>query len=82
MMQNSLRFSGRADSAVASAQGCRHAGTRRLRELCFENVGVVAALSLGHDAERAAASCRRLAHELDRSICLRGASAEIDEARG
>jgi hypothetical protein len=80
MMQNSLRFSGRADYALASARGCRIAGAQRLRELCFENVGVVAALSLGHDDDRAAASCRRLAREPERAHCLNGVTAEIAEA--
>jgi hypothetical protein len=83
MMQNSLRYAERADFTVASLRGCETVEReQRLRRLCLENVGVVAALSLGHDVSRASATCRRLTRTPERSICLAGAHGEIREARG
>ena len=83
MMQNSLRYASRSDFAAASAHGCRTvANSPRLTRLCFDNIGVVAALSHGHDPVRATAECARLAPGRARSSCVSGARNEVAEARG
>jgi hypothetical protein len=82
MMENSLRYSGRPEFASASAKGCAAvAGSTPLTELCFDNVGIVAALAVDHDLQRATALCARLEHADRRALCEGGAKGEIAEAR-
>ena len=82
MMENSLRYSESKRFASAAASGCEAvAGSRDLTELCFDNVGVVAALAVDHDPRRASALCRRLARPEQRELCEAGAMGEIAEAR-
>jgi hypothetical protein len=82
MMENSLRYARNRRFARLSRRGCRGiAGSRRLARLCDEHIGVVAALSNGHDPVRAAAACDRLRVAQSRSNCRRGATTEIGEAR-
>ena len=81
MMENSLRYSGREGFAANSGSGCGAvAGSERLTQLCFDNVGVVAALAVDHDAPRALMLCRGLVREGERSLCEAGANGEIAEA--
>ncbi|HET9674952.1 MAG TPA: hypothetical protein VFP31_09090 [Gaiellaceae bacterium] len=81
MMENSLRYSESKRFAAASERGCAAvAGSKPLTELCFDNVGIVAALAVGHDAQRAAALCRGLARVEQRALCEAGAKGEIAEA--
>ena len=81
MMENSLRYAGREDYAASAARGCAPvAGSAHLRDVCFDNLGVVAALSHGHDFERAAAECRQLEGKPARWSCLRGVQGEVAEA--
>jgi hypothetical protein len=82
MMENSLRYSGRPEFAAASARGCTGvAGSKPLTELCFDNVGIVAALAVDHDLQRATALCGRLEQADLRALCEAGAKGEIAEAR-
>lgn len=82
MMENSLRYSGRQEFAAASARGCTAvAASKPLTELCFDNVGIVAALAVDHDLQRATALCGRLARADQRALCEAGAKGEIAEAR-
>jgi hypothetical protein len=82
MMENSLRYSGRPEFASASAKGCAAvAGSTPLTELCFDNVGIVAALAVDHDLQRATALCARLERPDRRALCEGGAKGEIAEAR-
>jgi hypothetical protein len=82
MMENSLRYSESRRFASAAARGCGAvAGSRELTDLCFDNVGIVAALAVGHDERRASALCRGLALAPQRRLCATGAKGEIAEAR-
>jgi len=79
LMENSLRFAGRPAFPRAAAQACVRASLGRA---CLDNVGIVAALAVDHDAARAAALCRRLRDAADRAACATGARDEIAEAHG
>jgi hypothetical protein len=82
MMENSLRYSESQRFASASARGCEAvADSRELTDLCFDNVGVVAALAVDHDLARASELCHGLAQPDQRKLCERGAKGEIAEAR-
>jgi hypothetical protein len=81
LMEASLRFARTGRSVVGAAPACAALGEERVRRLCYENVGVVAALALDHDRSRAAAVCSRLAPGAPRAGCLAGADGEIAEAR-
>jgi hypothetical protein len=81
MMQNSLRYSGRKGFATASAQGCAAvAESDSLARLCFDNVGIVAALSVDHDIGRAVTLCQGLPQPDQETLCMMGAKGEIAEA--
>jgi hypothetical protein len=82
MMENSLRYSESPRFVSASAKGCEAvAGSRDLTALCFDNVGIVAALAVDHDPRRASELCRGLARPDQRALCDGGAKGEIAEAR-
>ena len=83
MMQNSARHVGQPPERFRrhAARGCKDvAASLRLERLCYDNVGLVAALYLDHDRRRASAVCRGLTVDAQRDACLDGAEAEIAEA--
>lgn len=82
MMENSLRHAGRRDFVAASARGCSAVErTPDLTRLCYDNIGIVAALSFAHDPRRANAACAQLERPRQRRQCREGAAGEIAEAR-
>jgi hypothetical protein len=82
MMENSLRHSESKQFAADSERGCAAvAASQPLTALCFDNVGIVAALAVGHDLRRASALCHGLTRADRRALCKAGAKGEIAEAR-
>jgi hypothetical protein len=82
MMENSLRYSESKRFAADSERGCAAvAASQPLTELCFDNVGIVAALAVDHDLRRASALCAGLTNAERRELCEAGAKGEVAEAR-